>query len=68
MSSCPIERLQKVVVDEASSKWISVGYGVPRRNSVLGPRQFFLFISEIIDLVKNIYINGEKKSILINLY
>ena len=46
-------RRQRVVVDGAASEWIPIISGVPQV-SVLGPLLFFLYTSEMFELVENI--------------
>ena len=46
------DRRQRVVVDGASNEWIPIISGMPQ-GSVLGPLLFFLFTSEMFELVEN---------------
>ena len=45
-------RRQRVVVDDRNSEWIQIVSGVPQ-GSVLGPRLFMLYTSEMFELVEN---------------
>ena len=46
------DRMQRVVVDGAESEWITIISGV-RHGSVLGPLMFFLYTTEMFELVEN---------------
>ena len=56
-------RRQRVVVDGATSEWISIVSGVPQ-GSVLGPLPFILYTIEMFELVENIYAYADDSTLL----